>query len=255
MTSNVAILDDALQEMQVHAKLLREEGFEVFEADNVSDFQNIIANTEIDYAIIDVDLLPMTQIERIKSEQKIRNIPTYVPEERQGFEVASWVKSQFPRTLIGFISGQKKDLHDQLKGLGKADDYHLKEEGNQELTVSQIIARIRRFKNRAWTNASFGSVNYDVVNRVLESEFGASTILTSAEADTLKILIEKCPDHASKKELFEKVFDKPHEPNSRTIDTIVFKIRRKIKNIGGSESAIQTKSRLGYVIEGPVNRY
>ena len=150
-----------------------------------------------------------------------------------GYQVCQTIRAedQFVPIIMLTARGQEAD---KIRGLDAgADDYVTK-----PFSVGELVARIRaavRRSNRAGTptpnGAAFaiGSVTVDPGAHTLLRDGQAITI-SFYEAELLRLLHRRLGEPVSRDEILEKVWGtKAHQPNNRTVDNFVVKLRKKIE--------------------------
>lgn len=87
--------------------------------------------------------------------------------------------------------------------------------------------------------------------RELRRPDGSLCHLTSAEFETLRILIHAAGELVQRSQICERVFGRPFRPGDRSVDTIVGKLRRKLNPDGGGKGQnIKSVRGVGYVFTG-----
>lgn len=85
--------------------------------------------------------------------------------------------------------------------------------------------------------------------RELRRPDGRDCGLTTAEFETLRILVDRRSQPVSRKELMQRVFQRPWKADDRAVDTVVRKLRRKIAGAAG-DRVIKAVRPMGYVFVG-----
>ena len=136
------------------------------------------------------------------------------------------------------------------------------DEVDKSLPARELLARIRtvlrRHKRSVIRRPSEGRAKYRSHNgqwrfaaaeRELLRPDGTVCHLTSSEFETLRLLAEAAGNPVSRADLSERVFRRNLTPGDRAVDTVVRKIREKIRHASGPD-VIKTLRHVGYVFIG-----
>ena len=148
-----------------------------------------------------------------------------------GMEICKNLRKKNIATPIFMLTGEKKEEIDKVLGLELgADDYLLKPFGIKEF-LARINAILRRTKpkERSIEECSFGDVTVDF--RKQEAQKGGKSIyFTAKELGLLKLLIAHEGEVLSREAILNKVWGYDQYPTTRTVDTFVHNIRKKIED-------------------------
>lgn len=148
-----------------------------------------------------------------------------------GLEICRELREHKVLTPVIMISGQKKEEVDKVMGLEiGADDYLLKPFGPREL-----LARVRAVLRRSQPEpveieeSSFGDVTLHFKKQTATKGQKALS-LTPKEFGLLKLLISHEGEVISRNAILNEVWGYEKFPTTRTVDTFVHNLRRKIEN-------------------------
>ncbi len=151
--------------------------------------------------------------------------------EMDGFEVCKNLRLKGDRTPIIFLTGEKKQEIDKVLGLELGgDDYMTKPFGTREL-----LARIKAVLRRASPEmaeldvCSFGNVTISFKKQVAtkgDKEFR----LTAKEIGLLKLLIGHEGEVVTREVILNEVWGYDKYPTTRTVDTFIHNLRKKIED-------------------------
>jgi two-component system, OmpR family, alkaline phosphatase synthesis response regulator PhoP len=132
-----------------------------------------------------------------------------------------------------------------------ADDYVAKPFGLLEL-LARIDALLRRtaaarVKHKLSAPVSFGDVQVDPGTHIVKRS-GEPVLLRPKEYDLLVALLQRRGQVASRAELLEEVWGYSGEVYSRTVDTHVAELRRKLETNAAEPEHILTVRKTGYRI-------
>ena len=161
--------------------------------------------------------------------------------EIDGYELLEYIKPT--GTPVIFLTA-KGTVSDRIKGLKLgADDYIVK-----PFQSGEVIARIEAVLRRYGKNDNllvFHDVKVDLESRrVLQN--GKEVEFTVKEFDLLVELIQNKNIAQYRDRLYEKVWNEPYMGDTRTLDTHIQRLRKKL----GWEHYIKTVFRIGYRLEG-----
>ena len=170
--------------------------------------------------------------------------------ELDGFRVLKTLRLNAP-TLPVLILTAKGEEADKVRGfrLG-ADDYVTKPFGLLEL-LARVERLLRRSPGRREAHAAirrFGSIEVDPEARTVRREARLVPV-TPKELDLLLALLDAQGRAVSRLELLREVWGYAPAAVSRTVDTHVAELRRKLEDDPSSPRHILTVRKLGYRID------
>lgn len=161
--------------------------------------------------------------------------------EINGYELLEYIK---PTEIPVIFLTAKGTVNDRIKGLKLgADDYIVK-----PFQTGEVLARMEAVLRRYGKNAkqlSFADVKVDTESRRIFQN-GKEIELTVKEFDLLVELIRNKNIAQYRDKLYEKVWNEPFMGDTRTLDTHIQRLRKKL----GWEDYIKTVFRIGYRLEG-----
>jgi DNA-binding response OmpR family regulator len=162
-----------------------------------------------------------------------------------GFEVLRHLRAQHlvSRVLMLTARGEVKDRVTGLQ-LG-ADDYLPKPFAMGEL-VARVNALGRRYPEEPTLKLRVGDLTLDLASH--EVHRGARHIhLSARELMLLKVLVREPGRVFTRTELCERVWEHPHEYDTKLVEVFIGRLRRKISD----PPLIQTVRHVGYTIREP----
>jgi DNA-binding response OmpR family regulator len=153
-------------------------------------------------------------------------------------------------TPVLILTARDAEL-DKVRGLRSgADDYLTKPFG-----VLELVARVEALLRRSGTERadqkerySFGDVEVDVPARVVSRD-GRTVPLTPREFALVVALLRAGGDAVSRKELLRGVWGHKSEVATRTVDTHVVELRRKLEPEPSHPRHILTVRKFGYRLD------
>jgi DNA-binding response OmpR family regulator len=164
-----------------------------------------------------------------------------------GLDVVRKLREGGVKTPIIFLSGQKKKEIDKVLGLEiGGDDYITKPFGVPEL-VARVHAVLRRGQPEPpeLEELAFGDVHVDFKKRVA-SKGGKVVHLTAREFDLVKLLASHEGDVVTRETILNEVWDYESFPTTRTIDTFMHNLRKKLEDDPGAPKHLITVPWSGY---------
>lgn len=166
---------------------------------------------------------------------------------KTGLEICKELREKNILTPIIMISGQKKEELDKVLGLELgADDYLLKPFGTNEF-LARVNAVLRRTspKKSELEEYSFGDVTINFKKQAVRK--GDKDIsLTAKECGLLKLFISLEGEVVSRNTILNVVWGYDNYPTTRTIDTFVHNLRKKIEDDPSNPVHILTIPWSGY---------
>lgn len=161
--------------------------------------------------------------------------------EINGYELLEYIKPL--GTPVIFITA-KGAVDDRIKGLKLgADDYLVK-----PFQIGELLARVEAVLRRYGNNEKqlvFADVSINVDSRQVIQN-GRNIYLTVKEFDLLVELIQNKNVALYRDRLYEKVWKEEFAGETRTLDSHIQRLRKKL----GWETYIKTVFRIGYRLEG-----
>ena len=160
--------------------------------------------------------------------------------EIDGYELLEYVKTI--GTPVIFLNA-KNGVDDRIKGLKLgADDYIVKPFQIGEL-LARVEALLRRY-GKINNKITFADVEIDMVSRTVRKN-GTLVNLTIKEFDLLIELIQNKNVALYREKLYEKVWGEEYLGDTRTLDSHIQRLRKKL----GWDNYIKTVFRVGYRLE------
>ena len=141
----------------------------------------------------------------------------------------------------------RSDVEHRVKGLkAGADDYLTK-----PFSMDELVARVEALGRRGATPTAedllkVGDLHMDVHQRRV-SRAGQGILLSPREFDVLQVLLQEPGRIFSRTELCERVWQREHEYDTRTVEIFITRLRKKIDS-GFGAPLIHTLRGQGYTI-------
>ncbi len=219
----VLIVDSDLKIQQLIAYSFEKYGFKVKMALNGLEGLKVLKKYKSDIVIIDIELLNIDDKNFIKI---IRDLPC-----------------EYGNPII-IVTSLKSEIEDILISLEIGANDHIK----KPLDPREIILRAKKLLNgNIMKNKLY--VFKDIViddERHLVTENGKELELSKKEYDLLFFLLKNQEIALSRKVILDKIWNVTYQKGDRSVDTYIFKLRKKIKSISQS---IDTIKGLGYKLK------
>jgi DNA-binding response OmpR family regulator len=152
-------------------------------------------------------------------------------------------------TMPVLVLTAKSEEVDKVRGLRLgADDYVTKPFGVLEL-LARIEALLRRARPDADRVYQFGDIEVDASRRTVTRD-GAPVTLTPMEFDLLLALLKRQGAVASRLDLLREVWGHSAAVLTRTVDTHIAELRRKLERDPAAPAFILTARKAGYRLDG-----
>lgn len=238
MSSNsiILVVDDDSTSRQILVGYFENEGYLVREAQTAEQAENILKKETIDLVLLDIrmpgkDGLTLTRELRVNSE-------------------------------IGIILvTMRQDDIDRIVGLEcGADDYVTKPFNPREILAraKNLIRRVQQLRTLALaapksdTIKEFNDWSLNVNLRRLVHLDGEKVQLTDGECQLLATLIRHSGIAMTRDDLMDKIRNREWLPNDRTIDVLIGRLRRKLRDDSTDPHIIITVHGTGYLFNSKV---
>lgn len=225
----ILVVDDEKEIRNLLEINLKNEGYNVFKAENGVEALNILEEKEIHLIVLDVMMPEMDGIETCRRIREKYNIP------------------------ILMLSAKVEDM-DRIQGIMTgADDYLCKPFNHLELTV-RIRALLRRayfFNNNLQSNEDIITINSISINKkkhIVTIE-NTEVDLTAREFEILYLLANNKGRVYSAEEIFSKVWNEKYFQSNNTVMVHMSRLRDKLEKHTNGEKIIHTVWGVGYKIE------
>ena len=227
--ARILFVEDEPAVLDTLTRFFDREGFSVFPARSLSEAREIYTRFSPEVVVLDVML-------------------NEGPEpESDGFEVCRALREAGYKGPVIFVTARTSE-QDKLLGfkLG-ADDYVTKPFSVKEL-AARITAVLRR-AGGARSSYRFGTVEVDLDNYVVRHP-GAEERLSNREQELLRYLIEHRGKVLPREELLTSIWKYSPNVTTRTVDTHILNVRKKLRDDAGSPRFIETMHGVGYRFVG-----
>lgn len=220
----ILIIDDDRVLRQTLAAALEAEGYGVAEAADGREGLTKAVKAAFDLVVVDV---VMPSLGGLDVCRKLREAGRMIP--------------------VIVMSGKKKKEVDKVLGLELGgDDYLTKPFG-----LDEFLARVRAVLRRSRPetpdidDVAFGDVVVDFRARCA-TKAGRGVHLTAREFDLLRLLAAREGQAVSRETILNKAWEYEKYPTTRTIDTFMYNLRRKLEDDPSAPKHLITLPWLGY---------
>lgn len=166
-----------------------------------------------------------------------------------GFTVLGRLRAAHSTARILILTA-RGEVNERVKGLkAGADDYLAK-----PFAMNELMARVEALGRRAATPTAVdllkvGDLQMDVLHRHV-ARAGKEVALSPREFDVLQVLMQEPGRVFSRTELCERIWQREHEYDTRTVEIFIARLRKKI-DAGFEVPLIHTLRYVGYTIRPP----
>ncbi|KAA0682258.1 response regulator transcription factor [Roseomonas genomospecies 6] len=232
----VLVVEDSPETQDLIATYLELQGLRVLRAANGAELTARIAQDRPDLVLLDI------------------NLP-----DCDGLALAERLRLGETVPLI-FVTGRDSPT-DRIAGLSHGGDYVTK-----PVDLLELLIRIRNLLRRAGAPAASSSTGdgaaapdapltfkgwrLDLVRRALFRPDGSYLALTTGEFNILAALAAMRPNPVSREYLLDVISNRdPRSISEHTVDTLITRLRRKMRLDDGASSPIVTVRGVGYALE------
>lgn len=229
MTPNILIVEDELVTRNTLKSIFEAEGYNVLEANDGEEMNNLLENNSVHLIIMDI------------------NLPG-----KNGLLLARELRDKEHIALM-FLTGRDNEV-DKILGLEiGADDYITKPFNPRELTI-----RARNLLNRTINTHSSSDENHlveayhfnswvlDINSRSLVSPNGDSYKLPRSEFRAMLHFVENPGQIQTRADLLKKMTGRELKPHDRTVDVTIRRIRKHFESVPETPEIIATIHGEGY---------
>ncbi|MDN3563577.1 response regulator transcription factor [Paeniroseomonas aquatica] len=239
--AHVLVVEDDAAMRHLIARLLRENGFRSTGVRDGREMWETLRNTEVDLILLDIMLPGASGLELLRGLRAERGSLPVVMVTAKGAEA------------------------DRVLGLDLgADDYLPKPFGRREL-LARVRAVLRRAHSPTATPAEplahatvqrlrFDCWTVDLARRELLAPGGTVVDLSGAEYDLLLAFIEHPHRVLARNQILELSRGRLADPNDRSVDVLVSRLRRKLEGKESGTAVIKTVRGSGYMFVPAVER-
>ncbi len=184
-------------------------------------------------------------VEKYRDERPDAVLLDLMLPDQNGYQVCQQIRQTNARIPVIMLTARAQEA-DKIRGLDSgADDYVTK-----PFSVGELTARIRALFRRAGPSADsldfqVGSVRVNLTAHNVE-QGGKTEALSFYEVELLRLLYEKQGHPVSRDEILKRIWGLDKNPNNRTIDNFVVKLRKKIERNPTQPEHILTVYGFGY---------
>lgn len=219
---NILVVDDDQHIRELIKLYLDKEGFSVFAASDGQEAIELLENSRIDLAVIDVMMPKVTGIELVESIRLFSDMPILLVT----------AKGESQDKVIGFEAG--------------SDDYLVKPFDPIEL-VLRVKVLLKRHHILHDKKIDFSGVIIDLEQLTVSMD-GITIHLKKKEMELLFTLAEEKERILTRQQLLDKIWGYDYEGDERTVDVHVKRLREKLKEL--KPIHIVTIRGLGYQLKG-----
>ena len=230
----ILVVEDEAATRTMVVEYLRDEGYEVREAENIAQGREALQRGPADIVLLDI------------------NLP-----DGDGLSVGRELRAKGETGLI-FVTRRDSEV-DRVVGLELGgDDYVVK-----PINLRELLARVRSVlrRRRSALDATsvrsgvrtFGGWLIDLTRRELSDPVGEPVRLTRGEFDLLAALVHGGGRPITRDYLIEVVTNSDADTTTRTVDTLVSRLRRKVEPDPRHPEMIVTVQGVGYKLAVPVD--
>lgn len=226
----ILIVDDDARIRDLLNRYLKQEGFDVWLAEDARSMDKLMLRDSVDLIVLDL-MLP----------------------GEDGLSICRRLRSQNNKTPIIMLTAKGEDV-DRIVGLEIGADDYLSKPFNPRELLARIHAVLRRRPATETPGAPsgeaevirFGPFELDLGRRLLLKN-GQEISLTTGEFSMLKVLVRHPRQPLSRDKLAQLARGREFEPFDRSLDVQMSRLRKLIEKDPSNPRYLQTVWGLGYV--------
>ncbi|MGQ9370663.1 response regulator transcription factor [Azospirillum sp. ST 5-10] len=231
----IAVVEDEASLRRDLVEYLRGCGFEAVGAKNGRELNDVLASRPVRIILLDVNL----------------------PGE-DGFKIAARLREE--RTVGIVMVTARGSTIDRVVGLEIGADAYLVKPLEMREVEAQIKSLLRRLDSAAAPAASPAEAApgdearwlLDATDWTLTSPGGVAIQLTSTEMKLMSLLAEQARQPATRDQISMAVHNRRWNPDDRSIDTVVGRLRHKMETALGDTTPLKSVHGVGYVFSASV---
>jgi len=228
MNPGILVVDDDREILSLLSKYLSQQGYTVREAASLKEMRSQLDAAAPELIVLDI-MLP----------------------DGSGLDACMDLRHSGVRVPIILLTAMQEEV-DRIIGLEMgADDYMGKPFNPREL-VARIKAVLRRSAETPKPQEpesgrfSFEGFKADSAARTVTAPDGSDLQLTGAEFEVLRIFLDRPGRIISRDQVLEMTRGRNGDPFDRSVDVLMSRIRKKLRDAGGSADLIKTVRNGGY---------
>jgi DNA-binding response OmpR family regulator len=220
---NILLVEDEPHLTEQLVRAIMRAGHSVRTADNGPSALEEVTGTRFDLVVLDV------------------NLPGF-----DGFKVLARIRAAGIPVRVLMLTA-RSEVGDRVAGLkAGADDYLTK-----PFALEELLARIEVLGRRNVTPdpeaaIQADDISMDLANRRV-SRGGQRIELSPREFEVLHVLMREAGRIFSRDEICERIWEREHEYDTRTVEIFIMRLRKKLDR-PGEESIIRTIRNVGYMM-------
>lgn len=224
---HILVVDDDTEILKLLSKRLEAHNFRVTQAASLAEMRDAIASMPIDLIVLDVTL-----------------------PDGSGLDACYQLRQSKNETPIVMLSALKEEV-DRIVGFKLGADHYIGKPFSTQELVSIIHSIFRRSaasnEQESPSKFSFDIFIIDLVERSVYTNSKDSPVsLTGGEFDILKVFIERPGKVLSRDQILDSSRGHATPAFDRSVDIMISRIRKKLRDAGGSPDIMKTVRGGGY---------
>lgn len=223
--AKILVVDDDAIMRRACVEVLRTAGYRTVEASDGAECLEVAQREKPALVILDLDMPRLSGLEAVKALRERGDLMPVL-------------------MLTGF-----NDVDRRVRGLGAgADDYLGKPVADREL-VARVGALLRRSQPAsAGKRLVLGDITVDLASRTAGTRAGGNVALTKKEYAILELLARSGGKPVSREAILDAVWGYGEQANTRTLDTHIWRLRRKLGDNAAAPKWLLGVAGVGYAL-------
>lgn len=225
---HILVVDDDAEILKLLSKRLEDHNFRVTQAANLAEMRAAIGANTIDLIVLDVTL-----------------------PDGSGLDACYQLRQAKNETPIIMLSALKEEV-DRIVGFKFGADHYIGKPFSTKELVSIIDSVFRRTAAKAEievstpTKFSFENFTIDLSERSVRAMNDEFIVFTGGEFEILKVFIERPGRVLSRDQILDFSRGQSSDNFDRSVDIMISRIRKKLRDAGGSNDMVKTVRNGGY---------
>jgi DNA-binding response OmpR family regulator len=223
----VLLEDDEVLRDHVLTPNLRKFGFDVVGIGHAEELADVFARRQPDIVVLDVG-----------------------SPNSDGFSVSRQLRTQHREMGIVMLTGRGESV-DHVRGLSEGADSYLSKPVDIDVLVATLHSLARRVRMQSTAPATAQGWVLDNGGWALRSPAGSSVTLSKSESRLMGALLKSPNAVVPRENLIQLLTDNVFEFDPHRLDSIIHRLRRKVRGAVGEQLPLNSVHGEGYVIVQP----
>lgn len=224
--ARILVVDDEATTRDLLSRILADAGYEVVDTFSAEEALALLHREPYDLVTLDV---MMPHVDGLEACRRIR---------------------QFSSVPVIFVTARNEPIN-EVEGFEAGGDDYIRKPFHIQAVLSRVRAVLRRAEESAKPSTdsatAIGPLKLDLGSQDAYVH-GQPAHLTSKEFELLRVLMERLGQIVSREEIATRVWGQEFDPDSKTLRVHVYRLRKKLDEVGRLGRHVITKRDRGYML-------